>query len=136
MKARTLVAVAAPYNSAGCRYIVTVTKRMLGRTLHRGDDGLLPARLGNVVEEVAPGRAAVAALDGAVRARQRQGFDRQAVVFHQGVFRERRSRPAGSALFQLATLEFGTLQEQRRDRGRDVPGGPQRAAVEVGAVGV
>ena len=74
MNARTLAALVASYNSARCRYIITVTEPVLERPLHGSDHGILALGCLDVVEDAPPSGRTVPPLHTPMSPRQSQSL--------------------------------------------------------------
>ena len=72
----------------------------------------------------------MAALDAAVRLRQRERLERQAVVHDERMVLERRRRALGLGAVELAALVLGAFEEDRGDRGGGGPAVVLRVVVE------
>jgi hypothetical protein len=76
MDCRTLVVLAASYNSTRSRYIVTVTLPALQGALHCLQNRQLTLIRDDVVQDAPPSCGSMSSLDTAVRARQSERLER------------------------------------------------------------
>jgi hypothetical protein len=89
---------------------------------------------GHVIENHSPRGSAMAAFDAAMRLRQREPFDRQAIVNDEWMMLERGRRPLRRIRIELAALVVGTLDEDRGDGCCLRPALSLRVLVEHGAI--
>ena len=119
--------------STGFCDVVAIALPCRERAAHAFEDRHV-IRRGCEVQDGVPRGRSVAAFDASMNLREREVFEREAVVLDQRMFGQRRFRTLGCAIVELASVPLGALDKKGRDRGGRRPAACLDALIEIAPI--